>query len=480
MLVDFLYNFRHFPQFTIGCNMSSTHQKITRQEFRAVVALASIMFVRMLGLFMILPVFALYAEHLNDVTPFLVGTALGIYGFTQAILQIPFGMLSDKFGRKPIITIGLIIFILGSIVAALSDSIIGVIIGRAMQGGGAIAAAIIALASDLTREEHRTHAMAMMGTSMGLSFILALALGPFVSHFIGVQGIFWVTAILGIGAILILHLLVPQPLITRFHRDSEPTPALFSKVLSNPELLRLNAGILLLHCSLTSLFVVLPLILNNYVNAAEHSQIYLPVLVAAIIVMIPFIIYAEKYRHLKFIFSGAVAMLGLSQLGLFFFHNSLFNIILWLFLFFTAFNVLEASLPSLVSKISPPESKGTAMGFYSTSQFLGTFLGGMGGGYLHHHYGDATVFAFCAALVFIWFLLAITMKNPRYLSSHLLNVGTVTREQAVELTEQLRKIPGVAEAIIIIEDGVAYLKVDRKILDDAALDKFSIPEEALS
>ena len=454
------------------------NESMTPTERRATLALASIMSMRMIGLFMILPVFALYAQDLPGITPTLVGLVIGIYGLTQATFQIPFGMLSDRFGRKPIITLGLLLFAVGSLMAAFSTSIGGLILGRALQGCGAIASAVLALAADLTREEHRIKAMALMGMSIGMSFILALAIGPLFNRWIGVPGIFLLTAFLAVGAIGILHLVVPQPLSCRFHRDTEPVPAQFKRVLKNTQLLRLNFGILLLHFLLTSLFVVLPLALITQLESDHHWQIYLPVLLVSFMSIIPFIIYAEKYRHLKKVFIGAIGILGLSMLGLSYLHQSLSGIVLMLLLFFAAFNLLEASLPSLISKIAPPASKGTAMGVYSTSQFFGAFLGGLGGGWLHHHYNIETVFAFGAALTVVWFLLALTMREPPYLSSHLLNIGPLDKQQANQLTQCLAQVPGVAEVVVIVEEEVAYLKVDRKILDIVALNKCSVAVES--
>ncbi len=438
-------------------------------ELRAIFALAGIMATRLMGLFMILPVFAIYAQTLPDTSPTLVGLAIGIYGFSQALLQIPFGILSDRFGRKSIITIGLILFVLGSIVAATSTTLMGIIIGRAMQGSGAIAGAVLAMAADLTREEQRTKAMALLGMSIGASFMLAIVLGPLLNRWIGVPGIFWFTAILALFGMILLHSVVPQAWHSHLHRDAEPVPSQFKQVLTDPQLLRLNLGVLLLHILLTAIFVVLPISLANQLDPSHHWQVYLPVLAVAGLVTFPVIMAAEKRRHLKLMFVIAIGLLGLAELGLIYLHDNLTGIVTMLLIFFTAFSLLEASLPSLVSKIVRSESKGTAMGIYSTAQFFGAFLGGLGGGWLHQHYSVETVFAVGFTLTIVWFILAATMQSPRYLSSELLNLGQIDKIRANQLTHCLIKVPGVAEVVVIIEEGVAYLKVDRKVLNMTAL-----------
>jgi MFS family permease len=452
---------------------------MTSIERRAVSSLASIYALRMLGLFMILPVFALYAEDLSGVTPMLVGVAIGAYGLTQALLQIPFGMLSDRFGRKPIITIGLLIFALGSVVAAVSDSIYGVILGRAIQGSGAIAAAVMALTSDLTREEHRLKAMAKIGMSIGLSFAVALVLGPLLDRWIGVQGIFWLTAVLALGGILVLYFGVPRVVHSRFHRDTEPVPALFKSVLADTQLLRLDFGILVLHMILTASFVVLPLALRDYagLSADHHWYVYLPVLLLAVAIMVPFIIIAEAKRRMKQVFVGGILTIALAQMTLAFVHTSLIGIVIALVIMFAAFNVLEASLPSLVSKAVSADRKGTAMGVYSSSQFFGAFLGGVVGGWLHGVVGLDGVFIFCSISALLWFMVAATMHSPRYLSSYLVRVGEVTEQQAHDIALQMTSVKGVAEALVMPEDGVAYLKVELHALDKEALSKFSVADD---
>ena len=273
---------------------------MSRVERRASVSLAAIMATRMLGLFMILPVFALYAESLPDATPFLIGLAIGIYGLTQALLQIPFGMASDKYGRRVMITIGLVLFALGSVAAASADSLIGIIMGRALQGAGAVAAVIMALTADLTREAQRTKAMAIIGMSIGGAFTLALVVGPLLDHWIGISGIFWFTAALALVAIIILWTLVPEPAQSHMHHDAQLDPRLTASVLANTQLLRLDAGILILHAILTSIFLVVPFVLrdNLGIESNLHSWVYLPVFLLSAGAMVPFIIIAEKKRKM--------------------------------------------------------------------------------------------------------------------------------------------------------------------------------------
>ena len=451
---------------------------MTPTERRAAISLASIFSTRMLGLFMILPVFALYSEELPGATPFLIGLAIGIYGLTQGLFQIPFGMLSDRIGRKPVIYMGLAIFVVGSVVAAMSDSIVGIIIGRALQGAGAIAAAVMALTADLTREEHRLKAMAMIGISMGISFSIAMVLGPVIDGWFGVSGIFWITAGLAMFGMVILAFVTPNPTCSRFHRDAEPVPSQFKNVLHDRELLRLDYGIFALHMILTASFVAVPLALveKSGLESTSHWMVYLFVMVVAFIGMVPFIIIAEKKRKMKQVFTGAICVLMVALWGLALLEYSLTGMVISLLLFFLAFNLLEASLPSLVSKIAPPDQKGTAMGVYTSSQFLGAFVGGIAGGWLYQHISSESVFYFCAIAAGIWILLAATMKQPRYLLSYMINVGEVSDAQARQLVVDINKVEGVAEVIIIREDGVAYLKVDSKVVDIDELNKFSITE----
>jgi MFS family permease len=439
------------------------------QEFRAAAALAAVFSVRLLGLFMIYPVFAAYAGTLAGANPYLIGEALGIYGLGQGLLQIPFGLLSDRIGRKVMIVIGLALFGIGSAVAAVSTTIGGVIIGRALQGAGAVGSVILALVADLTGEDSRTAAMAMVGITIGASFLVALLAGPVVASFIGVAGIFWLMVALAFVGIAITQFVVPNPPRLRVHRDAEAVPALLGAVLRDRELLRLDLGIFALHAMLTASFLVVPDLLRSTAGVAVHDQwmVYLPVLLVSVVVMVPAIIAAEKYRRMKGVFVGAVAALVASQIMLYLGAANLFVLIGALTIFFSAFNVMEASLPSLITKVAPPDVKGTAMGVYSSLQFLGIFIGGIIGGLAHQHGGNAGVFALTTAVAAIWLLAALGMAQPNYLTTRLVPIADAKLADAAGLAEKLRQVPGVVEAVIIAEESAAYLKVDSKSFDAA-------------
>jgi MFS family permease len=385
--------------------------RMSPEERRAGVSLAAIFALRMLGLFLILPVFSIHAVHLpggNDLA--LVGFALGAYGLTQAIFQIPYGIASDIWGRKRVIVIGLLVFAFGSFVAAWAPDMYWTIAGRVLQGAGAISAAVTALAADLTREEHRTKVMAMIGSSIGLVFALSLVGAPVLYGLIGMGGLFAMTGMLALAAIVLLLKAVPPAPLAHGH---EKLP--LRRVIRDPDLLRLNLGIFTLHMIQMAMFVVLPhaLVDQGHLAAADHWKVYLPALLASFVVMVPAIIAAERKDRMRAVFLAAVALLIIVQLGLLFVGQSLWTLVLWLSLFFVAFNILEASLPSLVSRVAPAAAKGAALGVYNTTQALGLFVGGAAGGYIAQHFGDNAVFAVCAGLAVIWSGVAASMNFPQ-------------------------------------------------------------------
>ena len=385
---------------------------MTPFELRASIGLSGIFGLRLLGMFVILPVFAIYAERLpggNDLT--LVGIAIGAYGLTQAILQIPFGWWSDRYGRKPVVYVGLVIFAVGSFVAALAPNIYIVILGRILQGAGAISAAVIALTADLTREEQRAKAMAMIGSTIGLSFALSLIVAPWLNRIIGVPGIFALTGLLALAGILVMWRYIPDapaqpPAPGRALKD-------FWQVLKDPQLARLNWGIFALHAVLMALFIVVPFSLRDAgLAVSEHWQVYLPVMLGSFVLMLPPIMQAGNAVLLRRWFIIAVAVLLAAHLALPWLSANLWLLSLFLLAFFVPFNVLEAILPTLTTRLAPTHAKGTAVGLYSSIQFFGTFLGAVAGGMLYKYWGPTGVIVFDVVLLVIWLILAFGMRVP--------------------------------------------------------------------
>jgi len=438
---------------------------MTPRELRASFGLAGIFGLRMLGMFIILPVFALYATKLpGGSSHTMVGIALGAYGLTQACLQVPFGWLSDRWGRKRTIYLGLLIFALGSFIAALAHDVQMVILGRIIQGAGAISAAVIALAADLTRDDQRTKAMAIIGMTIGGTFALSMAAGPVLDRIIGVPGIFALTGFLAFAALLVVRIVVPEPGPPAVQGRPIPRASLQS-VLRDTQLLRLNCGIFALHGILMALFVVVPFALQAYLPAGDHWRVYLPVMLASIVLMLPAMLFAERRRRQKPVFVGAVTVLIGSLVLLMFSDKGMPALVAGLVIFFAAFNLLEATLPSMISKLAPAGAKGTAIGIYSSVQFIGTFVGAASGGWLSQHYGTQAVFGFCGALAVLWLLLALGMRVPRSLETRRFQLPRADARTLSGLVLGLSGLPGVRE-VNLSGEGVAYLKVDSNGFDE--------------
>ena len=394
-------------------------------ELRAGISLASLFGLRMLGLFLILPVFAVHAPRLaggDNLT--LVGIALGAYGLAQAFLQIPFGMASDRFGRKVVIAVGLVVFALGSFLAASATDIHVAIAGRALQGAGAISSVVVALAADLTREEHRTKTMAMIGAMIGFTFALSLVAAPVLYELIGMDGLFVLTGVLALAGIGIVYGAIPDVPKAKA-ADAGPAPSLM-RVLAHPELARLNFGIFALHLVQMAMFIVVPTaLIDAGLPLASHWKAYLPVVLASFALMVPPIMYADRRNRPQPVLAGAVMLMMAVQAGLVF-ARGLVMLVVLLLLFFAAFNVLEAMLPSLVSRIAPERARGSAIGVYNTTQTMGLFAGGLAGGWLAKHFGAAAVYALGVALMMAWLSLVAGMRPVNAARGRSLTVETNT------------------------------------------------------
>jgi MFS family permease len=447
-------------------------EKMSSTELRSTISLASIYGLRMLGMFLILPIFAIYAQTLEGgQNHTMVGLALGAYGLTQVLLQLPFGIASDKYGRKKVIYIGMLIFVVGSVVAAMGTDIVTVIIGRAIQGAGAVSAVVMALVADSTREEHRTKAMATIGGTIGVTFALSLVAGPLLNQSIGVSGIFWMTAILAIFAMGVVKFLVPDPVNSHFHSDTEAAPDKIKGVLRNTQLLRLNFGAFSLHAAQMAMFVVVPFALKETsgMNENQHWLVYLPVLTISFVLMLPAIIYGEKRAKLKPVFIAAVALMLFAQILFAANIHHFWGVVVALFFYFMAFNLLEATLPSLISKMAPAASKGTAIGVHNTAQSLGVFIGAVIGGFLSGSYGYASVFIFCAVLIGIWLITAFGMKTPPSVKTKMYHVDAMDENQAIVLKKTVENMGGVEEVAVLAQEQTLIVKINNQQSLDAQL-----------
>lgn len=443
-------------------------------ERRSVLALASVYLFRMLGLFLIMPVISVAADGLTGSDAALIGAAIGIYGFTQACLQIPMGMWSDHIGRKRVIVIGLLLFALGSLICANATDIYVLIIGRAVQGAGAIASTLMALLSDVTREQNRTKAMAMVGISIGASFMLSLVLGPWIFDLIGLSGLFYLSfgfSFLGIALVLFM---VPNVVQHTFRRDTTPSAVALGKVIKDSRLRFLNISVLLLHASLTALFVTVPhlLITRFDLPLAHHSWLYLAIMGFAFVGMVPLVIIAEAKGKMKEVVFGVVALLGFSALLLQWApYLWAFGLLLWAY--FVGFNTLEATLPSLISKLAPVGYRGTAMGVFSTHQFLGSFIGGIGGGWLLQQFSSNSLFLVVGLVLLLWSIVCLFQPTIRQLSSMAFSLPEGDDAEIKAFADQLSHVEGVEDMQIFIDERTAYLKVDKKILDKETLQRLA-------
>ena len=406
---------------------------------------------------MVMPVIAISAKNYPDYSAFLVGLAIGGYGLTQALLQIPMGVLSDKIGRKPVIAGGLVIFAIGSIVAATADSLAWVVVGRLLQGGGAIAGAIMALAGDLSRESQRPKVMAIIGVSIGFSFYLALLLGPIIAGNFGLSGIFLMTGILACLCILLVLFVVPNTQKIAPKGDTLPVIEDLKSLFLHPQLIRLNISVLLLHMLITLLFVQIPVFLVD-LNwpLSTHWKAYSLVLVVSVLGLIGLIALATKRKQavMQFSVAGLAVVFALLIFG----QHSIIYLMILVSLFFTCFNYLEANFPAMVSNIAPAGKKGSAMGVYASFQFFGAFIGGVLSGSIGELLGIKWVFVLASILCCIWLLLIRGLRATNRLKRYTLK----TNRQTSDLTiQQLSKLEGVVDITLAPDEQVMYLKAEQ-------------------
>jgi MFS family permease len=441
-------------------------------EVRAGASLAGVFGLRMFGLFLILPVLSVHAAKLTGGDNLsLVGTALGIYGLAQGFLQIPFGMASDRWGRKRILYVGLTVFALGSFVGIGATDIWTVILARTLQGAGAISSVAMALAADLTRDQHRTKIMAMIGSTIGLTFAVSLIGAPLLYEWIGMSGLFALTGVMCLAAIALVKFLVPDPSAPVASRKGDGATL---QAIIAPELLRLNLGIFILHIVLYGMFVVVPpMLVVAGLPLAEHWKLYLPAVLGSFVLMIPVILYADRRNHPKHALIGGVALLCAVEAVLGVSRSGLVGVGALMLAFFVAFNVLEALLPSLVSRIAPAQGRGVAIGVYNTTQTIGVFVGGVLGGWLAARFGPHAVFLTCAVLCGVWLVAAFGMRPPTRAVNDLssLTFSIASGVNLEGLREALAAVRGVREAEVLAQERIARLKVVPGQWDESSVRK---------
>lgn len=451
--------------------------QMLKHEWRASTSLAGVYALRMLGMFLVLPVLALHAKELAAHLPEheqlkMVGLAMAMYGLTQAMLQLPLGMLSDKIGRKKVIYLGMVVFAGGSFLAAVANDVQTLIVARAIQGAGAVSAAVTALLADLTREEVRTRAMSMIGLSIGLTFSVSLVLSPILTSWVGVNGLFGIMGVLSVLSIVLVAFYTPQPERSFLHQDTQAQTHRIGEVLKNTALLRLNFGILVLQAGLMAIFTVLPFALRDLGwDKTAHWQVYLPATVLGLVFMVPAIIVGETRNKLKQVFVLGIALVGLAQLALIFSLHSVWWMGLALVVYFIGFNILEASLPSLVSKIAPSDLKGTAMGVYNTLQSIGVFSGGIIGSKMYVAYGFVGVFGFCGVMMGVWWVLAVLSPAPKPVKNVVFALPSVWHHRLDELSGSLKNVAGVETISFSADKNNLFIKALQHDFDEDAVRK---------
>lgn len=444
-------------------NAPVTTSPMNLSEKKAIAGLGGIFALRMLGLFMIVPVFSVYGSQYSHATPFLIGLAIGIYGLGQALFQIPVSFLADKLPRKPIIIAGLLVFALGGVICALASDIYTVIIGRLIAGSGAVSAVVMALLADVTREEHRTKAMATMGLTIAMSVMVAFGVGPMLTQLLDISGLFWVTVVSAILAIGLL-LIVPTPTrVLKHNLTQQSVKQQFLTVLKIGDINRLHLAIFALHLSMTAMFTLLPHQFHEVLGlqVAQQGYVYLPLLLLGFMIAVPLIVIAEKKRQMRAIFLASLAILvaGLGVLA----ATSQYGVglIIGLAIYYIGFNSLEATIPSWISKRAPVAYKATAMGINSSAQFLGAFVGGALGGLLltQPTWLDWTVLA---AITLVALVLIMPIASPPYLTS--LTISLPSKVDTQQWSQQILAIDGIDEIVMMPKEGIAYLKLDKQRL----------------